>query len=1365
MNREAGPSLPGEEPLVATVVGLDSNIHSFARESASNKLHQKTESGGKLTRIGRRIWYGNIARDFYLERYTREARQQIIESGNLFVNEVSSNDVVSDQNMREAVTQRFVSEYEDLIRQDETKVELSDDGEQGEFKDVIKSLIARYARGELDDDSFQEEKLRVLHAEVADKGNRDYLKSGSLFADNLLDIARQVRARCDHDSGQANVDVLVDSIRVTSGEAKVGASTEVRRTAVDRIIEKTSGVFVNEATVGAVVAASMSLAKGSGYSLVGAVTRSATLGAGSGIIAGLRENARFKEERLLHSRDVAMGRSFDTNNRRDQLAEAMYFARSASDIRSSIDDILDQETGAVRDNFDEDDFRAGLNAITDVKSRIAISDREKVDLIRFSSTETIETERLEVMIALAKGTARLREWFDNQSDQVKQSLLAGKNDFDEIMQATLSVAETNLITDISAKDKLFAKMKRKRIAKMATAAALVGSAVGLASQEVSASMSDSTQGMLERLWQDNPDYSNLASQTTLDRFFHAEPFHAGFAYEYIPLTGSNQVIGTNGGSTGSFEIDQAFAVSQNGNTFDITTPEGNVISGVGFDHDGTLDSASLRLLTDNNIKVGHSTSLIEHETTTQVDVDVEGLIKNHENEFTRITRDGWYDNDTPKPIFDYNELRVHWGGQGGTGIDADGNFVYDVSHMTRDGSWHGSESVAWQDAAQQGNLKIAISLDAKNQNNVLMVDVNEYGQAVIDKDSMAGRAFDVRDGRAVFIGKYAEVSEITGVDSSGVVHTKPLATDVGRGLGQMQDTIVTKYSEVLNHYSFEYIQPPPVMVEPDVLPVPNIPIVPRETLTPWRVGRREQYRPYYGEYRLSPEEEQYYASERSPRLNRDPNAILNPNEELRWFRSELRKRRGRSYVREIDNIINDTEELKKLPPELKTIYTIPVAAVQEHDNIYKVLSLYAQQDRDAIDKSTILLHLNWLGDQISNRKQARNIQKTRSEIERAKNAFPHLNIAVIETEYDREQVDRNGGGIIGHVAKKMIDTALLSVESAMRGNRINKNQDVLIVRNDADMMGMARNHMRQMQKSLDANRGTDVFKGSTRFGTPFFERYPGFGIVTNFSSALSVASSAEGNIHIGGANFGIRASTMAAIGGVGFDERSSYTGVGSDDVGLGQRIMSARRNINGRRGQRARSYLARSMGIRLFGYGYGRQGADGATDRKFIMHPAGTSIDTNPIRLIPPYLSGHSFQYAWSGGQFDKDGYSGRDTGIDIMRRKPREDLTNSFDEIIEHMEININYEISVADSRSAKRALALFFGLKPGIYTLQTTADGVRFKFTDVGRAFIRERIEKESDGRIGSYGHRQMRRLYNKVAPGGRRPVAQNSPLVAPL
>jgi hypothetical protein len=136
---------------------------------------------------------------------------------------------------------------------------------------------------------------------------------------------------------------------------------------------------------------------------------------------------------------------------------------------------------------------------------------------------------------------------------------------------------------------------------------------------------------------------------------------------------------------------------------------------------------------------------------------VEEYIKAHP-EATHEVHRSWYDNNTEQ--FDKNELRTHWGGEKGNGINAEGKYVLDVSKMTADGSVQGNFSANAQELLKENKLRFLISATSGTQNQVFELPIDANGQIVVDPNTDVGKMFfKTENGHAVFTGRFGEVAE------------------------------------------------------------------------------------------------------------------------------------------------------------------------------------------------------------------------------------------------------------------------------------------------------------------------------------------------------------------------------------------------------------------------------------------------------------------------------------------------------------------------------------------------------------------------------------------------------------------------------
>ena len=148
---------------------------------------------------------------------------------------------------------------------------------------------------------------------------------------------------------------------------------------------------------------------------------------------------------------------------------------------------------------------------------------------------------------------------------------------------------------------------------------------------------------------------------------------------------------------------------------------------------------------------------------------VEEYIKAHPEQTHEIHR-SWYDNNSK--VFDKNELRTNWGGEHGTGINAKGEYVLDMSRMTSDGSFHNGLHANVQELLKEGKLKMLISASRETQNRVFEVPIDANGKIIVDPNSEIGKMFfKTVNGHAQFTGRFGEVGQDMGNNNFRILST------------------------------------------------------------------------------------------------------------------------------------------------------------------------------------------------------------------------------------------------------------------------------------------------------------------------------------------------------------------------------------------------------------------------------------------------------------------------------------------------------------------------------------------------------------------------------------------------------------------
>jgi hypothetical protein len=1360
-------SVPGVPPpapeLTLVMVDQSQDARDFARDAADARLTHELGEGGRFSKFVKGIWKGNIAKDYYRQKYIKEAQTQIESSQDVLIHE--TNEASARGRAKLATMERFQREEAEMINRGagENKNSIAGDSE---LAVGLKGILREYAEGRLSDDALLEERTRVVEAYREAHGDA-LVGEGLVKTDNILDIAQAVKGAIEHGE---SVDNVLANMKIVTGEARTGSRSEAYYNKVDKAINWLSKSRIGSVVPEAAIIAGASIASGilriGSSKTIGALAKTIAPGVGGALIAGVREWHHVKDERTQHSREMAVGKEFYVGDkRREKMEKTRYETLTAQSITDALRehhesifrDDAERPAGTTKDMA----LQAALDALTATEVRNLMADSQKIDLISYSDVANVGEERMQLALARAQLKVALRNELD---DDARSRLgIDTAPSIEDLIEAQAGTFIDMINNDITAKDKAFRHLRNRRVAVAAGIGLAAGLTFGVIGQETMAAFDSTREGLVEQLWNgQNHPIDGTDHQTILHGLAHGDKSagHHGPSSEYIS---------TSTGEHSTLDLSNNHSIVHNPDgTMNFVDPNGNTtIENLSVNPDGSLSPESIQLLESHGMLVQDTSTTIDVVTHESKAVDFKTFMHNHQGDTTHVTRDGWYDNNTPAPVFDKNELGVQWGGKEGTGITKTG-YQLNLNGMIANGSFHGDKSVDYQEAIKSGHLKLEISGSKDAQTHPFTVKVNPDGTMDIPKDSPAGQFFTKEDGHAVFNGQYGEVSQIGEVDKHGVEHIRPLATIVGTGKAEHHTfhDIVAVHTPVV-HPGYVITSGGYDTLGTFTEMAPVIPIVSRRSMEEAVRIRNSEEAPveeevevesprpgYYDGYNsreISREEARRLAEERSPRLNANPEANLQMGEELNFYRDLLLNRRGQEYLDSVDRDISASPELSNLPTKLKSVFTIPVAAATEGDNIYKTLSLYAQQDKDELESSVVYLHVNWIDDMTGDPAKMAEIERTRQEIERARADFPDLKIATTETEYARDEVK---DGVIGHITRRMSDTALMCLLNGVLTGKIQADQDVLMIRNDADMNGVGRHYMKSMHDNAAENQEIDIFTGTTRFGVERHEDLPGFGIVTNIMQMGNVlgASTRYNEVHLGGANAAVRASTLAAIGSHGF---GWYTGVASDDVQLGRRVAAARSPGT------TVDFDPRATGSARSGYGYG--GVPVRPARRILKRVTSAAIDTNGDRLEALYRSGGNVVDAWD--DYDADGgYKERGAAL---TGDGKEDVVGDFGGVSERIRRNIEKIITVnGNDEMSRSVLAFSFPDKNHYIFTRDSSGNASFILTGSGKMWLKNQMLRDGSGASDTYGEKAMRRLYGVTSPRtGKAPVTKSSPLVRPL
>jgi len=249
-----------------------------------------------------------------------------------------------------------------------------------------------------------------------------------------------------------------------------------------------------------------------------------------------------------------------------------------------------------------------------------------------------------------------------------------------------------------------------------------------------------------------------------------------------------------------------------------------------FDSHGQFTPDSLKALGAHGIHASHTVDVFNTHAEGQV-TPQQYLANHHELNAHHVSRELWYDNDTPKPVFDKNELKLWWGGAHNTGIDADGKYTFSVEHMLKGGSYHNGLSAHAKELYEGHHLKMLLSVSHDSQATPIEVPIDADGNVHIDPTTEPGKhLFSTVNGKAHFLGRFAEVAQMTGADTHGTEHVKILATYEGKGLDHLKDTITTHHAVPHNILTGPSSHKVPFVWDPP-LPIPLFYRTPLEPMT------------------------------------------------------------------------------------------------------------------------------------------------------------------------------------------------------------------------------------------------------------------------------------------------------------------------------------------------------------------------------------------------------------------------------------------------------------------------------------------------------------------------------------------------------
>ena len=1064
---------PNDKPLTIAVVDQSRDINAAARDYAETRIREEdyefAENHGKIRKLLHNIWRGEngITTPYLRNKYYEEGKRIAKENGITSL-------YTDDKSLWEAATgatiDRFASEYDESIHNEagESREELADDSPFGKS---VKKLIENFAKGDSrlgDKKSFDEAKNRILR-QLNQYGNGDGLiGEGDLKIDNIWEIAQAVKERIDHGE---SVDAVVQGMKIYSGESRSGVRTEAYQSKVNKIVEKVQSSqvrkFVSPETIGLTAAVATGVFRVGKGSLAKAIGVTVLPGGLTGVLSGIREYRRLGKERSVHSREMAQGGSFDNESRRrEEMDKFRYNTVSAEHLTNSLREFID------RDDLSPEELQKGYESLVEAASRTAMSDRERADFISYSSAENVEIERFDLDVAIAEAKVKLKGKLGELPEEFRRDLGIDKNDTinDAINKSTELMQ--SLSEDKDKKDQLFKRLRLKNTAKSAAIGFASGLLAGVVVQEAAALFSSEYDGLLERAISGDTKGDR---QTVLDAIFHREGSSGNTILSSD--TYSSHSIG-NGDGNVKLPDNYKFTYNDDG-TANIIGPDNKLFAhNISFEANGSLSQSSQEYLQGKGVVIENLSSTVDGKELMSRDLSVNEYLDHYQSKTTNITRDFWYDNNTPG-VSDGNELNLHWEERG-----ADGSIRLSIANMTSDGSYYGYDGASWSDGAQNGSLKFAVSASIDNQDRVFMVDIAPDGSINIPPDSPAASLFSVDEhGQMEFNGAYGEVVSVQDVDSDGITHVAPMATMEGNN---SITTISTPVEVPTSHIAYETKMtfPPIEVSKPNVVEGFGAPgIVTRKPLE--RLNKKEDpftYNYYgYGANRDLRWMRKWVSGMGGPRTRRQ---VEDASGKKHWVEAD-NSPVVRSVERERNTIYNYLNSEFSKNPEYKQKVasvmsslgamsnncrvSVNIPAWMEADSLDRLLSQYIDQTDnkgEALEQS--LFEINILVNRKKGTPEDNSVKVIESFIEKYAKRHNGVRPVVHYANVEMEPEEAN----IGFVRKLLTDAVL---QRSL--DRNNQSQPLYIESEDADLIEVDKRTVFNLISKLDKNPHLDAVHG------------------------------------------------------------------------------------------------------------------------------------------------------------------------------------------------------------------------------------------------------------------------------------------------
>lgn len=354
-------------------------------------------------------------------------------------------------------------------------------GEDGfKTKEEAQKSFANWVKHNIDEGDMEE----LFGAKGSEFG-----KVADIFSGNIFEAAKKWQS--DRDAGKFADDEGKEFIHVYFAKIREGADTQLRDK-VDNVIKKLKSNKILGMPAGAMLSPIVMGAAGSVLGLAAGRTLSTTAGvalsaipvgglAAGGITAGLRAGGEAREDVLVHSRETASGMTAEPNAKRraelDEIIKKLGRAKPSELLGGGGDEllVLDMPRLSVdklkemmaADPTNEATRKALRMRYAEIKGRLDMGDKNRVDYITFSDGVKMRGERL----ALIKAANDLQE------------LLRETPETSEELKKAVEDTEKKLIDNKKEADRAETAYIRKRQIQAVVTGGAVGFTAGILARE------------------------------------------------------------------------------------------------------------------------------------------------------------------------------------------------------------------------------------------------------------------------------------------------------------------------------------------------------------------------------------------------------------------------------------------------------------------------------------------------------------------------------------------------------------------------------------------------------------------------------------------------------------------------------------------------------------------------------------------------------------------------------------------------------------------------------------------------------------------------------------------------------------------